>query len=58
MDAYTDIQLLIVKELQRERLAEAETRRLTRRAPRPPAGDQRAGRTHGWPGRLLPLIDR
>jgi hypothetical protein len=58
MDAYTDIQLLIVKELQHDRLTEAEARRLTRRAPRPPVHDDRARLARGWPRRVLALIAR
>lgn len=58
MDAYTDIQLLIVKGLQHDRLAEAEARRLTGRAPRPPVRDDPARLAHGLPRRVLTLIAR
>lgn len=51
MDAYT--RALMVKELQRERLAEAEARRLARRAPRPAVRGYRARLAHGWPRCVL-----
>jgi hypothetical protein len=58
MDAYADIQLLTVKELQRDRLAEAEARRLARRAPRPVVLGDGARPGHRLPRRVLTLIAR
>jgi hypothetical protein len=52
MDAYTDTQMLIVRQMQRDRLAEADATRL-RGAPRPPVPDARRGATGGWPRRVV-----
>ena len=56
MDGDTDIQLLIVKQLQRERLVEAEARRLARDAARPPVRDATRRAANGWPRRVLALF--
>jgi hypothetical protein len=56
MNRYADIQLMIVRQRQRDRLAEAAATRLTRRAPRPPAGDPRRYPTREWRRRVLAVL--
>ena len=53
MNAHPDIQMMIVRQRQQDRFAEAEATRLIRGDPRSAVPDARRPATVGWPRRVV-----